>query len=114
MAIEEGQVKGLGRFEIVVAELVDGVIFQVKEVVVDVERNQPSAALFEGIFQLDRRRRLAGRAGDGDDVGEAVGVEIAGGDVRVEMSNDTDANLIIADAIRWSPSSGNDKEVASR
>ncbi|MDX1387809.1 MAG: hypothetical protein R3344_01370 [Acidobacteriota bacterium] len=38
--------------------------------------------------------------------------EIAEGDVRVELSNETDASLVIADAIRWKPAGG--KEVASR
>ncbi|MDX1389774.1 MAG: hypothetical protein R3344_11330, partial [Acidobacteriota bacterium] len=38
--------------------------------------------------------------------------EIAEGDVRVELSNETDASLVIADAIRWRPAGG--KEVASR
>jgi hypothetical protein len=51
--------------------------------------------------------------GAGDDGWNSVGTfEIAEGEVRVEMSDDTDAPYLLADAIRWLPA--RTTEVASK
>ena len=57
--VDQRQVQRLWRFEIIVAELVLGMQFQVKEIVVDVERNQAESNGREALAQLDGAGRLA-------------------------------------------------------
>jgi ABC-type transport system involved in multi-copper enzyme maturation permease subunit len=64
------------------------------------------------------RREIPFNTGAAADGWNSLGdVEIAEGVVRVELSDKTDASLVIADAIRWSAARGNGaggEEVASR
>jgi hypothetical protein len=40
--------------------------------------------------------------------------ELPAGDVTVVLGNDTDGDLVVADAIRWTPASGNSMAEAGR
>ena len=65
--INQRQVQCLGRFEIIIAEFILGVLFQVIEVVIHVERHQVKADPFQMLADLDSGSGLAGGRRTGDD-----------------------------------------------